>query len=176
MSARLVKAAGLLGQRFLEKIQKGGRIFTLDWLECLRWRRPFNNFIASLHFFDLVEDKVILQRCLRRKIAQKCLAESYFFRASFEQLSIQKAAFGCFLRNVWATFWKISSNLCKALWNSISQNFQNKGQPRDHEVYPNCRNFFPGSLSFHSTLRPEFLEFWVKWFAFRKFWKLFQKI
>ena len=33
----------------------------------------FNNFIGSLHFLVLNESKVIQQRWLRRKIAQKCL-------------------------------------------------------------------------------------------------------
>ena len=60
-------------------------------------------------------------------------------------------------------------------WNSIFQNFQKRGQPR--EVYPNFRKF-----SFHSTLLPKFLELLAKWFAlrkldsFRNFWKLFGEI
>ena len=64
---RKTPGAGLLGQRFLEKIKNGGRRFTLDWLECLGWRRSFNNFIGSLRFGVIIdrEDKV--------KIAQKCL-------------------------------------------------------------------------------------------------------
>ena len=32
---------------FLNKIQNGGRWFKLDWHECLRWRRSFNNFNGS---------------------------------------------------------------------------------------------------------------------------------
>ena len=41
-------AAGLLGQRFFwTKRQNGGLRFTLDWHECLRWRRSFNNFNGS---------------------------------------------------------------------------------------------------------------------------------
>ena len=56
---RKIKLAGLLGQRFLEKIQNGERTFTLNWLECLGWRRSFNNFVASLLFLVLIEDKVI---------------------------------------------------------------------------------------------------------------------
>ena len=67
---RKIKEAGLLGQRFLEKIQNGGRRFTLDltslgtrltldWLECLGWRRSFLNFIGSIHFLILIEGKVI---------------------------------------------------------------------------------------------------------------------
>ena len=65
-------------------------------------------------------------------------------------------------------------------WNSFFQNFQKRGQP--HKVYPNFRNFFSRKFSFHSTLLPEFLEFSVEWFAFRKFnsfrisWNLFRKI
>ena len=35
------------------------RRLTLDSLECFGWRRSFNNFIGSLHFVVLVEDKVI---------------------------------------------------------------------------------------------------------------------
>ena len=33
--------------------------FTLDWPECLGWSRSFNNFIGSLHFWVLIEDKVV---------------------------------------------------------------------------------------------------------------------
>ena len=41
-------AAELLGQRFFwTKRQNGGLRFTLDWHECLRWRRSFNNFNGS---------------------------------------------------------------------------------------------------------------------------------
>ena len=54
---RKIKVAGLLGQRFLDKIQNGGRKFTLNWLECLGWRRSFNSFIDSLHFLVLIEEK-----------------------------------------------------------------------------------------------------------------------
>ena len=62
-------------------------------------------------------------------------------------------------------------------WNSVFQNFQNRGQPC--EVYPNFRNVFPGQFSFPSFLLPEFPELSVEWFAFRKFnsfrnfWKYF---
>ena len=46
-----IKVAGLLGQRFIEKIQNGERRFTLDWLEWLGWRRSLNNFIGSVITF-----------------------------------------------------------------------------------------------------------------------------
>ena len=36
-----------------------------------------------------------------------------FFRATFEQLSLQKATFDCFLSNFWATFWEITENFLK---------------------------------------------------------------
>ena len=45
MGARCSRAARSEG--FLNKIQNGGRRFTLDWHECLRWRRSFNNFNGS---------------------------------------------------------------------------------------------------------------------------------
>ena len=64
----------------------------------------------------LIEDKVIKQRWLRYKMAQKCseilpllynfhiLASEQkqflSFRAAFDQLSSQKATFDCFLSNV----------------------------------------------------------------------------
>ena len=35
--------------------------------------RSFDKFIGSLHFWVLIEDKFILQRRLRPKIAKKCL-------------------------------------------------------------------------------------------------------
>ena len=47
---------------------------------------------------------------------------------------------------------------------------------------PKFSKLFSPQFSFHSTLLPEFLEFSVEWFAFRKFssfrisWKLFRKI
>ena len=55
------------------EIQNGGRSFTLDWLNCLGWRRTFNNFVGF----------------------------------SFNW---------CKLRE---TFWKISSNLWKALAHEV---------------------------------------------------------
>ena len=45
--------------------------------------------------------------------------------------------------------------------------FPKRGQRR--EVYPNFRKNFSRKFSFHSTLFLEFLEFSVKWSAFRKF-------
>ena len=86
----------------------------LTWVS-RRWR-SFNNFIGSLHF--LVDwAQVVSQRWLRRKIAQKCLEillllcnlhilasdqkTFLFYRATFEQLSLQKATFDCPLSNFW---------------------------------------------------------------------------
>ena len=37
------------------------------------------------------------------------------FRATFEQLSLQKATSDCFLSNIWATFWEITGNFLENL-------------------------------------------------------------
>ena len=74
-----------------------------------------STFIGSLHFLGLAEDKVIWQHWLHHKIAQKCLEilllmynlhifsirpkKVLFFRATYEQLSLQKATFDSFLSN-----------------------------------------------------------------------------
>ena len=57
-----IKVAGLLGQRFLEKIQNGGQRFTLDWLtDWLTEEGHSTNLIGSIDitFLVLIEDKVI---------------------------------------------------------------------------------------------------------------------
>ena len=46
---RKIKVAGL-GQRFLGKIQNGGRRFTLDRLECLGWRKFY--WLITFFGFD----------------------------------------------------------------------------------------------------------------------------
>ena len=52
-----IKVAGLLGQRFLEKIQNVGRRFTLDWLECLAGKG--HSIILLAHYiFWLIEEKL----------------------------------------------------------------------------------------------------------------------
>ena len=47
-----IKVAGL-GQRFLEKVQNCGRRFSLDWLECLGWRKSLNN-LYSVFIFSML--------------------------------------------------------------------------------------------------------------------------
>ena len=44
------------------------------------------------------------------------------------------------------------------------QKFPKRGQPS--EVYPNCRNFFPGCCFSIQLISRNFLEFSVEWFAF----------
>ena len=66
----------------------------------------FNNCIGSLHFWVIIEDKVIQRRWLRLQIAKKCLeillllynlhilaSDQRKFLSRFEELSLQKATF-----------------------------------------------------------------------------------
>ena len=50
---RQIEVAGL-GWRFLEKIQNCGRRFSLDWLECLGWRKSFNNLYSVFIFSNML--------------------------------------------------------------------------------------------------------------------------
>ena len=91
---------GLLGQRFSEKIQNGGRrSVTFDWLDCLGWRRSFNNFIGWLHFVVLqLRTKLFSNAGYAAKLPQNAYfsirpKNVLFFRATFEQVSLQKATF-----------------------------------------------------------------------------------
>ena len=124
------------GQRFLEKIQNGekgghgGRSFTLDWLECLGCRRSFNNFIGSLHFWVIIEEKVIYQHWLSRKIAQTCL-EVLLLLYNLHILASDQKSF-CFFEQLmsnfryrkqllvlsWATFDNILERLQETFWKS----------------------------------------------------------
>ena len=95
---------------------------------CLGWTRSFNIFIGSLHFF-FFRTKLFsnagyaekLHKILRNlnfvvQVAYFSIRPKKvfcFFRATFEQLSLQKATFDCFLSNFWATFWEIRENFLK---------------------------------------------------------------
>ena len=112
---RKVIVAWLLGQQSLEKIQNGGRGFTLDWLECFGWRPGHSNFIGSLHFLVLLKIKLFSNAGYAAKLHKECLEILlllynlhilapdhklvFFSRATFEQLSLQKVTFDCFLSN-----------------------------------------------------------------------------
>ena len=98
-----IKVAGLLGQRFLEKIQNGGRRFTLDWLECLGWRRSFNNFIGSLHFFGF---NWLLSYLAKLITPQNCtrMLRNLTFVVQFLYFSIRPKKVFVFSSNCWATF------------------------------------------------------------------------
>ena len=82
---------------------------------CLGWRSSFNNFIGSLHFWFLLRTKLFsnagyAQNCTKcfeillllyklHVLASDQKKVSVLFRATFEQLSLQKATFVCFLSN-----------------------------------------------------------------------------
>ena len=61
-----------------------------------------------------------------------------------------------------------------------TSNFQKKGKAS--RGIPKFSKMFSWKFSFHLTLRPEFAEFLVEWFSFRKFnsfknfWNLFREI
>ena len=96
------EVAGLLGQRCLEKIQNGGRRFTLDWLECLGWRRSFNNFIGSIHFFGFYWWLSYLAKLIT---SQNCtiMLRNLTFVVQFS-FSIRPKKVFFFASNCWATF------------------------------------------------------------------------
>ena len=50
-NGRKIKVAGLLRQRVLEKIQNGGRRFTLDWLECLASEESHSIILLTHYIF-----------------------------------------------------------------------------------------------------------------------------
>ena len=97
------EVAGLLGQRFLEKIQNGGRRFTLDWLQCLGWRRSFNNFIGSIHFFGFYWWLSYLAKLIT---SQNCtiMLRNLTFVVQFSYFSIRPKKVFFFASNCWATF------------------------------------------------------------------------
>ena len=119
------EVAGLLGQRFLEKIQNGGRRFTLDWLECLGWRRSFNNFIGSIHFFGFYWWLSYLAKLIT---SQNCtiMLRNLTFVVQFSYFSIRPKKVFFLASNCWATFvttfdfflatfWEIPGNVWKNL-------------------------------------------------------------
>ena len=127
-----IKVAGLLGQRFIEKIQTGERRFTLDWLECLGWRRSLNNFIGSVIIFFGFNWRRYLAMLVTRQNCTKNAWKSFLFfvhfayfiirtkkflflRATFEQLSLQKSTFDCYLSNFWVTVWEVTGNFLEKL-------------------------------------------------------------
>ena len=98
------------GQRFLEKIQNGGR------------RRSFNNFISSLHFFGFNWGQSYLATLVTPQNCTKMLT----FVVQFAYFSIRPkkgfvftsnfwATFDGFLSNFWETFWEIAGNLLENL-------------------------------------------------------------
>ena len=134
-----VKVAGLLGQRSLESKWVTDETVSRDWLECLGCRRLLNHFIGSLHFLVLIENKVIKQRWLSRKMGLEIslllynlliLASEQKSFCFFEQLLSNFHYKKQLLIVFWATFerlfeklrenfWKISSNLWKAIATSV---------------------------------------------------------
>ena len=106
---RKIKVAGLLGQRFLAKIQNGGRRFTLDGT----WMSRVKKFVQQFFFgFNWS------QSCLATHVTpQNCT--KMLSRTTFEQLSWQKATFDCFLSKFRAPFWGITGKLfekSRATW------------------------------------------------------------
>ena len=70
----------------------------------LERRRSFNNFIGSLHSQAIIEDKVIQQHWLRRKIAQTCLKILLYFCCTICVFQHQTKKVFAFLSNLSATF------------------------------------------------------------------------
>ena len=123
---------------FGEKSKWWTKIHTrLTWVS--RVKKAIQQFYWLITFFGFIEDKAILQRRLRCKIAQKCLAISIcgvqflvhilasdqkkvlFFRATFDTKS---NFWFIFFSNFWATFWEITSNVWKIssnLWKALCE-------------------------------------------------------
>ena len=122
-------------QRFLEKNQNGGRRFTPNWLECLGWR-SLNKFIGSLRVFGFSWGQSYLATLVTPENCTKILRnltfvvqfayfsirqrKVLFLGATFEQLPLQKATFDQRFEELRETFWKLSSNLWKALKRPVS--------------------------------------------------------
>ena len=122
-----VKVAGLLGQRSLEKIQnEWTKILTrLTWvsrvqkvIEPFYWLITFFGFDWGQSYWATLVKPQNCPKMLRNltfvvqfayfSIRTKKLL---FFRATIEQLSLQKATFDCF----WATFWEIGGKVLENL-------------------------------------------------------------
>ena len=89
--------AGLLGQRFLEKIQNSGRRLTLDWLGCLEWGMSINNVIGSLCGINWG------QSCLATLVtAQNCtkMLQNLTFVVQFAYFRIRPKKVFVFLSNL----------------------------------------------------------------------------
>ena len=118
---RKIKVAGLLGQRFLAKIQNGGRRFTLDGT----WMSRVKKFVQQFFFgFNWS------QSCLATHVTpQNCT--KMLSRTTFEQLSWQKATFDCFLSKFRAPFWGITGKLfekSRATWGKPKAGSQGTAQ------------------------------------------------
>ena len=90
---------------------------------CLGWRRPFNIFLGSLDFCFLFRTKLFSNAGYAAKLHKMlrnltfAVQVAYFsirpkkvfvlFRATFEQLSLQKATFVCFLSNLLRNYGKL---------------------------------------------------------------------
>ena len=74
-----IKVAGLLRQRFIEKIQNSERRFTLDWLECPGWRRSSNNFIGSvITFLGFTWRRYLATLVTRQNCTKNAVQFAYF--------------------------------------------------------------------------------------------------
>ena len=110
-----MKVAGL-GEWFLGKIQNCGRRFTLDWLECLEWGRSSNNFIGSLQSLVLYEAKQVRPKnCTKMPWNLTFFVQFAYFTIRLKKILFFRALFRQLFKKLRELFWKISSNLWKAL-------------------------------------------------------------
>ena len=112
-----MKVAGL-GEWFLGKIQNCGRRFTLDWLAWVsRVRKVVQQFYWLITIFGSIWGKAGYAAKLHKNVLK-----SYLFFLQFVYFTIRskiilffRALFGQLFKKLRELFWKISSNLWKAL-------------------------------------------------------------
>ena len=121
-----IKVAGLLGQRFIEKIQNGEGRFTLDRLECPGWRRSLNNFIGSvITFFGFNWRRYLATLVTRQNCTKNAVHFAYFIirtkkvfvsSSNFWATFLTKSnGFDCYLSTFGVTVWEVTGNFLENL-------------------------------------------------------------
>ena len=119
------KVAGLLGQRFLERKSKMVDEDSHSTDLRVAGEEGHSTILLAHYFFDINWGQSYFQiftKMLRNltllynlHILTSDQQKFLFFRATFEQLSWQKATFERLFEKLRQTFWKIACNLWKAL-------------------------------------------------------------
>ena len=103
------RVAGLLGQLFLQKIQNGGRRFTLDWLVS-RVKKVIQHFYWLIRLSGFYLGQSYLATLVTPQNCTKCLEILLLLYKLHILASDQKKVFCFFSSNFWGTFVCFLSN------------------------------------------------------------------